>query len=697
MVPAFQHRHHHHHQPQQPYSMYLNHPSSLQQQHAHSRVHAHAHQQPTAERQYNRPPPSDNNGAAYRTVMVPMQVPIKNVATPSPPRSSHAQQQQQYHHHAQHSQHQQQHPYYSQAQPTHAQSYGSYWPSHHNHSHNHHLHQHHQQQQSPYRGHPAYVPPLSPIKTPTRPKHHQQPQQQAQASPHRASTAATQQAQQQEPSSENVMPSPKENKDELDAANALMNLAPSSPKKNVPKTTASPSVFRPITFTNGSSPSLSSSSFQPIKGSHHDDGDADNVTRFNTSGTVTPNSSFESPITKAKRTTSNHTGARLSKHRRGNSDGSGNSGQLNRDYASEMSSVAGSDADSRSSTPTMVSAMSSPYCLPIHPSPNNNHATSSSSGTAEASPIEAYHGGSVSLSLAEDDDVLSPLHCFMRRYCVEAFAATPEDVSTPRYGKSHGVKVVVGQVGIRCLYCKHRSGESRPERAVCYPSSLRNIYHSIETWQRRHSLICPDIAPWVKKSMAELMQSSKSRAGGRRQYWEDSAKRLGMINTPSGVRFTRAPGLIAPTKRVPPPAVADQVSKRPSMPVVELEDRQLITDYLFVLMDQMQTCYFTEEDRSGGRSKVKSNPVGFPGIMCKHCHGKAGFGRYFPTSANALALANSDRNIFNHIQKCRRCPTSVKMELNRLTKAESSKNRRGLRKLFFRRVWDRVHGSAEDS
>ena len=132
----------------------------------------------------------------------------------------------------------------------------------------------------------------------------------------------------------------------------------------------------------------------------------------------------------------------------------------------------------------------------------------------------AWHSGSVSLALNEDDDALSPLHCFMRRYCVEAFSATPEDVATPRYGKSHGVKVVVGQVGIRCIYCKHRPINQRPERAVCFPSSLRNIYHSIETWQRRHSLVCKDITPWVRKSMVELMGSNnKSRAGGRRSYW----------------------------------------------------------------------------------------------------------------------------------------------------------------------------------
>lgn len=297
-----------------------------------------------------------------------------------------------------------------------------------------------------------------------------------------------------------------------------------------------------------------------------------------------------------------------------------------------------------------------------------------------------WHSGCVSLSLPEDEDVLSPLHCFMRRYCVEAFTAAPEDVATPRYGKSHGLKVVTGQVGIRCLYCKHRPVGKRPERAVCYPSSLKNIYHSIETWQRRHSLVCPDIPAWVRQSMVELMESSKSRAGGRRQYWEDSATRIGMVDTPNGVRFCRELGIKEQPATTNSPGLISQ-------PVVAQEDREMVTDYLFLLMDQMQTCQFIEEDRTGGRSKIKNNEVGFPGMQCKHCQGKAGFGRYFPTSVNALALANSDRNINNHLQKCRKTPAHIKQELIRLSQGKNQgKNRRGLRKLFFRRIWERMHG-----
>jgi hypothetical protein len=303
-----------------------------------------------------------------------------------------------------------------------------------------------------------------------------------------------------------------------------------------------------------------------------------------------------------------------------------------------------------------------------------------------------FFSGSVSLSLPEDDDVLSPLHCFMRKYCVEAFSASPEDVATPRYGKSHGFKVEAGQVGIRCLYCKHLPIQDRPERSVCFPSSLANIYHSMETWQRRHSLVCTHISPWVKKSIVELMESSKTRAGGRRKYWEDSATQLGMVDTPRGVRFIRSPGDLGPTSDIEEGDVG--VKRDGCEPVVREEDRDLVTPYLYLLLEQMQTCFFTEEDRTGGRSKIKDIELNFPGYECRHCLGKAGFGRYFPSSVAALSLANSDRNVYNHLQKCRRCPPHVKNELVRLSKEQSqSKNKRGLRKLFFSRIWDRMHGT----
>ena len=159
------------------------------------------------------------------------------------------------------------------------------------------------------------------------------------------------------------------------------------------------------------------------------------------------------------------------------------------------------------------------------------------------------------------------------------------------------------------------------------------------------------------------------------------------------------PGYVGPTKSLSLKSPGrDQPEKVDfEQQLVVPEDKDLVTDYLYLLMEQMQTCRFTEEDRTGGRSKIKNNEVGFPGMECSHCEGRAGFGRYFPSSVSALSLANSDRNVYNHLQKCRRAPEQIKTELNRLQKDQTqSKNRRGLRKLFFNRIWSRMHNKNDD-
>ena len=173
-----------------------------------------------------------------------------------------------------------------------------------------------------------------------------------------------------------------------------------------------------------------------------------------------------------------------------------------------------------------------------------------------------------------------------------------------------------------------------------------------------------------------------------------------MVNTSHGVRFCRKPADLGPLcspEGCQLPGDQDAPGHKPE-PIVQEGDKDLVTEYLYLLMEQMQTCRFVEADRIGGRSKIKDNEVGFPGMECKHCQGRAGFGRYFPTSVAALSLANSDRNVYNHLLKCRRCPEKIKTDLTALQKSQSqAKNRRGLRKLFFARLWKRIHKDEKSS
>lgn len=321
-----------------------------------------------------------------------------------------------------------------------------------------------------------------------------------------------------------------------------------------------------------------------------------------------------------------------------------------------------------------------------------------------------HHGscfvGSTSLALPEDEEFLSPMHCFMRKYCVEAFAhetTVGHDATRTKYCR----RIQHGQVGIRCLFCKNQQHSKSVERGVCFPSSLPNIYHSIETWQRRHARACPHTPEWIKRELNQLKRQSRSGAGGRRHYWVTSAQLLGIVATEHGLRFSHPPGVlirddlsIFQQPRVDEESIQESTeSFESSSPqsstssLVKSEERCMVTASLFLLMEQIEVCHFTEEDRQGTRSKNNhEHALGYSGIQCRHCRGKAGCGRYFPATLRALTSANSDRNLWNHLQKCRKCPDRVREQINELQlQSLNEKNRRGSRKQFFLNIWQRIH------
>jgi hypothetical protein len=69
-----------------------------------------------------------------------------------------------------------------------------------------------------------------------------------------------------------------------------------------------------------------------------------------------------------------------------------------------------------------------------------------------------------------------------------------------------------------------------------------------------------------------------------------------------------------PTLELPPPP--PPVDNRP---LVFPEDQSLITDYLYLTLQQMAPCVLMEADRVGC---YKTRQVGFPGIACRHCVGQ---------------------------------------------------------------------------
>ena len=100
------------------------------------------------------------------------------------------------------------------------------------------------------------------------------------------------------------------------------------------------------------------------------------------------------------------------------------------------------------------------------------------------------------LALPEDEEWLTPLHCFVRKYCVEAFVATNKDVAAPCMGKR--TPVSIGQVGIRCHYCSpdrltNSDAARSRENGVVYPSLVSRIYNSTINLLQRHLRSCVSV------------------------------------------------------------------------------------------------------------------------------------------------------------------------------------------------------------
>ena len=123
------------------------------------------------------------------------------------------------------------------------------------------------------------------------------------------------------------------------------------------------------------------------------------------------------------------------------------------------------------------------------------------------------------------------------------------------------------------------------------------------------------------------------------------------------------------------------------------EDRLLLTDYFFYLMKQLRKVTFTEMDRKTRGGKREKIQLGYAGLQCVHCTDLPNNRKFF--WSNVDRLANSFAEIPAHIYKCRKTPpgiTDALSELKRSHAAQMSELPRGSQKVFFRRVWRRLHG-----
>lgn len=325
------------------------------------------------------------------------------------------------------------------------------------------------------------------------------------------------------------------------------------------------------------------------------------------------------------------------------------------------------------------------------------------------------------LGISDDCHWLSDLLCLIREN-LEVFSATNQDIS--ERSKKGGMKTPIqpGRMGLRCIHCAHLPSSYRAKGAVSYPHSIRIVHQSVRNWQRYHFDACNEIPQKVRQRYAALRSVRAHSGNASLQYWIDSAKSLGMMDTDHGIFFTNEPvpfqSLLAQQCSKKLDARGESVllkeqegqkkkkssmdanvaaitildkkeedygdeSKEEKPTVVDVvkstnEEKPLPLNKTTVLVDNDVVL---EEDGSeipdflylllgqqkrcvytdqdrNNNGKRKFRKDGYHGVECRHCMEHGG--RYFPLTVATLANNNNPSNCtHSHVMKCRRCPKSI--------------------------------------
>ena len=126
--------------------------------------------------------------------------------------------------------------------------------------------------------------------------------------------------------------------------------------------------------------------------------------------------------------------------------------------------------------------------------------------------------------------------------------------------------------------------------------------------------------------------------------------------------------------------------------LIERSDADLLTDYFFHMMQQLVVCRFSEKDRKTRGGKRENINIGYGGLQCIHCVEAPAARKFFWSTVDRLA--NSFAEIPSHVLKCKHCPSNIKDALLALKGRHADQMQmlpRGSQKVFFRRMWRRLH------
>lgn len=298
------------------------------------------------------------------------------------------------------------------------------------------------------------------------------------------------------------------------------------------------------------------------------------------------------------------------------------------------------------------------------------------------------------LALTQDKENLSELQCLIREN-IEIFTATEKDKNTHFRGRNWTVET--GQVGVRCKHCYKapENEDKQPKSSRYFPLNLSGIYQASQNIYHFHfkNGCCPNMP---KKNLSGFNKTKPSRScyRGGKQYWIMAAESLGVVESSSCLcmkdstrsTISKQEGTQNKTQDNSDLNIFLNDAARDEKSLVNPDDRCLVTDYIFLLM-----CQMNQYPIKNGNDKNDNIPG--LGLGCKHCEGHNGKGIFNRTKITSISKNEYFHQVHSHLDNCSHCPNQLKEVLNHLKvihDVQKRKLKRGSRKEFFNRMLSRM-------
>lgn len=256
----------------------------------------------------------------------------------------------------------------------------------------------------------------------------------------------------------------------------------------------------------------------------------------------------------------------------------------------------------------------------------------------------------------------------------------------------------IGYIGLCCKHCFGQPGYGR-----YFPSTLPSFVSSFPGTAVKHiAEDCSSCPKWVKHVVCEterIGQRSPIRKpdhhgskGLFQKIW-DNLRSTKPEDIPAHDDEKKAHALQVPVSETSPDITWGAMLEGTDL--VQIEDQHLVSDQLYATFAQYEKCEADAEDcaRPG---RFKSPKEGFSGMRCRHCKEQpySPGSRLFPVNILGIGLTDNCGKMTKHVLTiCPAFPPDLRTAIGALEAEESTLTRRyGSRKIFFRRVWGRLHG-----